>query len=496
MVVYKGHISTKAILRMIVFLLWLIPIVGITQNHWSIDLKGIGTFSSPRCADLNKDGVKDIIIGAGREEFIACDSAIIAIDGDNGTLLWHVAARDQVFGSAALHDLNGDSIVDVVIGGRSGELKAISGASGELLWEFFQADDTESPREAGWYNFYNVQFIDDQNGDFLEDILVANGGDVKAEPYDPQRPPGQLLILCSATGKIIAQATMPDDKETYYSVISYQTGKNQSTKVVFGTGGETIGGHLFVAELEDLASGDLSNATILASSPDKGFIAPPVAIDLNQDQILDLVAVAVDGTVYAFDGNDFSSLWTAKMEGCEAYSSLAIGHFNRDSVPDLFLSIAAGVWPKLEWNRQFMLDGNDGKLLYFDSLGFYQTSTGVSFDFDRDGVDEVILSLNYQVVDEFFRKFFHNMIVFIDFVKGEVSQLGVEYDGNNISTTPWMGDLDDDGYLDIIYVHASNLRHTYTFDGMQIHRLATQFPIDKPLKWGAYMGSNYDGIFR
>ncbi|NND33033.1 MAG: hypothetical protein HKN76_10615, partial [Saprospiraceae bacterium] len=78
----------------------------------------------------------DIILGAGREEFVACDSAVIAIDGRSGRLLWHVAARDQLFGSAALLDLNGDAIEDVVIGGRSAELKAISGSTGELLWEF------------------------------------------------------------------------------------------------------------------------------------------------------------------------------------------------------------------------------------------------------------------------------------------------------------------------------------------------------------------------
>ncbi|NND33034.1 MAG: hypothetical protein HKN76_10620 [Saprospiraceae bacterium] len=360
----------------------------------------------------------------------------------------------------------------------------------------FIADDTDTPREAGWFNFYNPQFIGDIDGDSLPDILVANGGDVKAEPYDPNRPAGRLLVLSSATGKILAQAMMPDGKETYYSVICFQAGIEQTPKVVFGTGGETLGGNLFVADLKDLLSNDLTKATILASSPDKGFIAPPVAIDLNRDLILDLVAIAVDGTVYAFNGFDLSPIWESKMEGCEAYSSIAVGNYNSDSVPDIFLSIAAGVWPKLEWNRQFMLDGLDGKVLYFDSLGFYQTSTGVTFDFNKDAQDEVILSLNYQVVDEFYRKFFHNMIVFIDFANGEVSQLGDEYDGNNISSTPWIGDLDEDGFLDIIYVHANNLRHTYTFDGMQIHRLATQFRVDASVRWGAYMGSNYNGVFR
>ena len=173
---------------------------------------------------------------------------------------------------------------------------------------------------------------------------------------------------------------------------------------------------------------------------------------------------------------------------------MAIGNFTGDSIPDFFVSIAAGVWPKLEWNRQFMLNGLNGQIEFIDSLGFYQTSTAVVFDFDEDSRDEVLLSINYQVQDEFFRKFFYNMLGIIDFQTGAFEQIGEPFDGNNISSTPWIGDLDDDGFLDIIYVHASNLRHTYTFDGMQIHRIETKYPVRSKVKWGAYMGSNYNGI--
>jgi hypothetical protein len=88
------------------------------------------------------------------------------------------------------------------------------------------------------------------------------------------------------------------------------------------------------------------------------------------------------------------------------------------------------------------------------------------------------------------------MIVFVDFSTGEVSQLGDPYLGSNISSTPWIGDLDGDQLLDIIYVHSTDERHTYTFNGMQINRIETQFVIQKPIKWGAYMGTNYSGIFR
>lgn len=99
-------------------------------------LPGIGSFSSPRVADLNNDSVGDIILGAGRLEFQACDSAVFALDGKTGEMLWKVSAKDQIFGSATLKDITYDGIPDVFINGRSAELIAINGKSGEIIWRF------------------------------------------------------------------------------------------------------------------------------------------------------------------------------------------------------------------------------------------------------------------------------------------------------------------------------------------------------------------------
>lgn len=469
------------------------PLQG-QEKSWAKDLPGIGTFSSPRMADLNRDGILDVVLGAGRKEFEACDSAVIALDGRDGSLLWNVSAKDQIFGSAALLDITGDGIQDVFINGRSAELKAIDGHTGAVIWEFYR--EKGKPAQKGWYNFYNVQFIPDQDGDGLKDILVSNGGDVMVEPYDPDRPPGKLVVIASREGALIAEASMPDGKEIYMSVAIREGTTPEDTWIAFGTGGETLGGHFFVASLACVLKGDLSAASQLAESPDKGFIAPPVWVDITQDSVLDLVAVAVEGEVFAFDGRDFSRIWNRVLPDTEAYSSLNVGYFNLDRIPDFFLSVAQGNWPKLEWNRQFLLDGKQGEILFTDSLGFYQTSTAVAVDLTGNGLDEVIMSVNIQQVNELYQKFFYNTLVAMDCRNHKVLTLGSTYEGSNISSTPWLGDVDGDGLLDIIYVYGTNLRHTYTFDGMKVQRLSTQIPFRSPLPWGAYMGSHYDGVFR
>src|SRR4030095_10443740 len=103
---------------------------------WNKNFPVIGSQSSPRTTDLNNDGVLDIIIGAGKNEFQQTDMGVLALDGRTGNILWKQQAIDQVFGSASFCDINGDHVKDIFIGGRSPQLKAIDGKSGALIWDY------------------------------------------------------------------------------------------------------------------------------------------------------------------------------------------------------------------------------------------------------------------------------------------------------------------------------------------------------------------------
>jgi len=218
------------------------------QKNWSHHFPTLGTMSSPRMADLNGDKVLDIIIGCGEEEFIASDTAYLALDGKDGSLLWYHGGIDQAYIAVGLLDINNDGIEDIIGGGRGAQLIALDGSNGEVLWEFLSIKRSEKARDLGWYNFYNPQIISDQNNDGLEDILVSNGGDIKVAPYDPNRPAGFLMVIDGRTGEVISKASMPDGRETYMSVAACT--QNNETYVIYGTGGETIGGHLYVTTLK------------------------------------------------------------------------------------------------------------------------------------------------------------------------------------------------------------------------------------------------------
>lgn len=461
------------------------------QDTWAKVLPGIGSFSSPRIADLNNDTIGDIILGAGRQEFQACDSAVVALDGKTGELLWKVAAKDQIFGSATLHDITNDGVLDVFINGRSAELIAINGKTGKEIWRFRKPNGEEKK----WFNFYNPQFIADQNNDGHKDILVSNGGDVLAEPNDPNRPTGHLVIIDSKTGAVISKAPMPDGGETYMSVSVLSNKPETFKNVIFGTGGETIGGNLYVTSITEIKSGDLSKSIKLASSETKGFVGPGAWVDINEDGHHDIVANSVDGRLLAFDGVTHKSIWSITVPDTEAYGSVAIGFFNEDNIPDFFVSYAQGVWPNLGWSKQIMVNGKNGKIEFEDTLGFYQMSSPIAVDLTGDGKDEALLPMNYQVKNEYEMKFFHNNIMAIEFTEKVAAELDLQYEGNNLSSTPWVGDLDNNGFLDIVYIHGTNVKKTYTFDGLRINRIDTKFPVSGKIRWGSYMGSDYNGVF-
>ena len=461
------------------------------QMSWTTDLPTIGSFSSPRVTDLNADGIMDIVMGAGREEFNSCDSAVIALDGRDGHMLWHVRAKDQIFGSAIFLDINGDLVDDVVIGGRSAELIAIDGKSGQLLWRFMEVNDSPVFLTHRWFNFYNPQWIPDQDQDGLSDLLLANGGDVLVEPYDPNRAPGYLVIVSARTGKLLKLAPMPDGKEIYMSPVLSNGPAGQ--EVVFGTGGETIGGSLYADSLVHVCTESLDRAVRLKSGKNSGFIGPVSCADLNQDGISDILVNAAEGRLIAIDGLTKKNIWELDIPNSTSYTSPCIGYFNADEVPDVFKTYGQGTWPKLDWSLQRMVDGNSGQVLFSDSLGYYQIASPLAVDLNNDGIDEVIMSINYQEVGTLFQKYFYTTLMMIDFRSNQIQQIGESYQGSNFASTPWAGDLDGDGYLDIIFCHGTNLRHTYTFDGMQIHRISTHFPISQPPHWGSYQGTNYDG---
>lgn len=468
---------------------------------WDQNFYRIGSQSSPRAADLNEDGVLDIVIGAGKNEYQHSQQGILALDGKTGALLWQQEADDQVYGSATFCDINEDGVQDVFIGGRSPHLKALDGKTGAVIWEYQYQYEDDPVLQYARFNFQNSVLVPDQNEDGIPDLLIVNGGNSKAKPHtEEDRFPGVLMLLDAKTGNIIAADTMPDGKESYMPPLCFTQPDGQEAFILFGTGGETISGDLYLAKLSDLLEQKLSNAQIIASEKGHGFIAPPVLADVSQDGYLDIIAISHGSTIFAVDGKDQRMLWQQKIENTESSNSFAVGYFTDDEVPDFFTFVSKGEWPNSTGSLQIMLDGRSGEVLHLDSIGCTGFSSPVVYDLNGDGLDEAIISINeFDCAGGFVERApseMENKLLAINFNNRSVNTIDQLQGFKNIFSTPWIGDLDQDGYLDIVHCQYFNpSADLVAFMGMRVKRISTPIQVEKPVVWGAYMGSQGDGIF-
>ena len=146
----------------------------------------------------------------------------------------------------------------------------------------------------------------------------------------------------------------------------------------------------------------------------------------------------------------------------------------------------------MEATRPLLVDGKQGQILFIDSIGFYQMSSPVIADFNNDGYNDAMVNLNFFAPNENNEKTIYNTLMVYDFFQKGKYTIGEQHVGSNVGSTPWVGDLDGDGLLDIVYCHMTTPDMVYTYDGFSIHRVETQIKIDGPAPWGAYMG---DGLY-
>jgi hypothetical protein len=248
-----------------------------------------------------------------------------------------------------------------------------------------------------------------------------------------------------------------------------------------------------------LHSKQLSLGKVIATEKGHGFIAPASLADVNNDGYLDIIAISHASKAVAIDGKDQHVLWTKSFPGTECSNSFAVGYFTDDNIPDFFTFTSKGQWPNSTGTVQVLLNGKNGNVNYTDSMGCSGFSTPVVYDLNNDGRDEAIISINnFDCSLGYASKSpaqMENKLIAIDFANSSVNTIDQAQGFKNIFSTPWIGDLDNDGYLDIIYCQYFHHSDLLSFLGMSIKRIDTPVKIKKQVQWGAFLGSNGNGIF-
>jgi hypothetical protein len=154
-------------------------------------------------ADLNGDGVGDILIGAPNE------GRAYVFSGADGSLLLTLVSGDpehSVFFGApivALPDIDGDGISDIAVGAPGedqahGRAYLYSGATGALLHTL--ASPNPPAGTTGYFGTL-ISAVEDADGDGFGDVLVATYQEVPPRAY----------LFSGATGLLIRSVDFGDD---------------------------------------------------------------------------------------------------------------------------------------------------------------------------------------------------------------------------------------------------------------------------------------------
>lgn len=466
-----------------------------TGQNWSVLAENVVTFSSPRPVDLTGDGILDIVIGGGVDGQ-ATAYGVTGINGNTGDTIWTVPSTNEIFGSAIFQDITGDNVEDVFIGGRSAQFYAINGSTGEVIWDVYSNMTTPFPSEPKLLCFFQGQWIPDQDNDGKQDIVISYGGDNSAPEWVTDRPAGMLIIISAATGEILGRASVPDGKETYMSPVVTDLESDNIVEILYGTGGETIGGGFYWASIENILEGSLPAAQILVSNTTKGFIAPPAIADFTADSQKDIAVQGFDGSFYIIDGTEKTVALKIEFPGTECGASPVIGNFTGDITPDIFLALAKGTVSSYSDYYQIMIDGKSGSIVMKDSIGDMVFPSPVAFDYNGDGRDEVLLSYNYKDNNNLWKHLFKvydfqndsHITLFPDGVSAEP--------GVNVISTPLVADLDSDNFPDLIYSIRKDDQNPGAPNGFYVKRIELTSTVPSAgIAFGSYMGTGFDGHY-
>ena len=117
----------------------------------------------------------------------------------------------------------------------------------------------------------------------------------------------------------------------------------------------------------------LQNAKQIYTDEEKGMLTPAALVDINGDSVKDIVIATFNSKVLAFDGSNYKSIWNVTFDKSESYSTIAVGYYDEDNIPDFLVKYQYGKgFPVYEYEKTVVLSGRDGSKIskaLTDSIG-------------------------------------------------------------------------------------------------------------------------------
>jgi outer membrane protein assembly factor BamB len=452
----------------------------------------LGAFGAPAAGPPNAEGARVLYFGTGLEVSEIAGrllGAVQAVDGGANVLLWSTRVAGEIYSTPRLlFDASDEPAARVFAGGRGGAFVCVDLSDGTPVWTA-ATNDYAATLEP--YNFYTPAVVPPGSVTDEAVLLQVYGGDPSRAPDDP-RDPGWFVLVRPDDGSVLGVVPTPDGAESYASPILLPLADEGPQRAVFGTGGETHGGGLWLAEVASILDGSFNESAIpLVTDPDKGFIGPVSLADLDGDGLLDIVASGMNGTTYVFRGSDGSILWQTTVDGAESFNAPAIA-VGEDGAPVVFVQHQMGVFPNYTGTEQRVLDGRTGTVRWTRVSDAYYGPPAVAVDLRGTGTD-VVLFPEMRITGP---RTVRSRLVFLDLSTGET------WESDDVAeafqATPLVVDATGDGRLELVVLSSMHsIFGSETGGGTPqwtLHRWSLDAPVPPRVTWGGYLGTNTDGL--
>lgn len=75
--------------------------------------------------------------------------------------------------------------------------------------------------------------------------------------------------------------------------------------------------------------------------------------------------ISFNSKVIAFDGLTYRQIWNTTFTGSESYSTIGVGYYDRDYIPDFIVKYLHGPgYPVYEYEQTVVLSGKGNPLLF------------------------------------------------------------------------------------------------------------------------------------
>lgn len=385
---------------------------GTLSELWTFDIFAFSN-SSPALADLDGDGQLEVVFGSANE-------ALFAVNGEDGSILWsYPILICGNSGAPIIADIDNDQKPEVIFASED-TLYAFEGESGDLLWSSVHSHSStgSSPCAA------------DLDGDGTLEVIFGESSQIRA--YDGE------------TGAVVWVATGYEIRDYGSSVAEDVDGDGAAEVMVMKQDGPDR--HF------SLLSG-LDGSEIWSSPIDCNFPYSPVPAyaDIDLDGNPEIVSCFGDNDLYVYNPLNGEVIWHVETPATDIYASPVLSDIDGNGSLEIITTAYT--------EQEMYAYSCTGDLIWTTSVQFLPLGTAAIVDIDGDSELEIIqTSANLST---------SNGCLQIFDAKTGVQEYWQYFPGM-LGASPAVGDLNGDGFYDIVFGSNNEEVYALTITGQGI----------------------------